>query len=93
MGSFNTFNAALAKTLNGSTEDAINTLEASEAKANAEGYYLKAIIGARTSNQEMVVQNLKAAIEKDNSLKAKAKGDAEFLNYREVAEFTALVGM
>jgi tetratricopeptide (TPR) repeat protein len=91
MGNYNTFNAALAKLLNGSNDDALNTLEASDAKATAEGYYLKAIMGARMANEEMVTQNLKAAIDKDASLKAKAKSDAEFLNYRENSNFTSLV--
>jgi hypothetical protein len=91
MGNYNTFNAALAKLLNGSNENALNTLEASDAKATAEGYYLKAIIGARMSNEEMVTQNLKAAIDKDGSLKSKAASDAEFLKYRENSNFTSLV--
>lgn len=91
MGNYNTFNATLAKTLNGSSEAALNTLEASDAKATAEGYYLKAIIGARTSNAEMVMQNLKAAIEKDSSLKEKAGRDAEFLSFREDATFKSMV--
>ena len=92
MSSMNTFNAALAKLLNGNSEGALNTLEASDAKATAAAYYLKAIIGARTSNKEMIVNNLKAAIEKDASLKAKAKSDMEFLNYREDGEFKSIVG-
>ncbi|MEX2596425.1 MAG: hypothetical protein WEC59_05790, partial [Salibacteraceae bacterium] len=91
MGNFNTFNASLAKVLNGNNDDALNTLEASDSKATAEGYYLKAIIGARSSNQDMAFQNLKAAIEKDGSLKEKAKKDAEFINYADIPGFKALV--
>lgn len=90
MSGMNTFNSALAQTLNGNTEGALNAIEASDAKATAEAYYLKAIIGARTSNKDMVVNNLKAAIEKDGDLKTKAKKDAEFLDYREDADVSGL---
>lgn len=92
MGGYNTFNSALAKVLNGSNDEALNTVEASEAKATAEGYYLKAIIGARKGTEDMVVQNLKAAVEKDAGLKDKAKKDAEFMDYRANASFTEIVG-
>jgi Flp pilus assembly protein TadD len=90
MSGMNTFNSALAQTLNGNTDGALNTIEASDAKASAEAYYLKAIIGARTSNKDMVVNNLKAAIEKDGDLKSKAKKDAEFLEFREDADVSGL---
>lgn len=90
MSSYNTFNTALAQVLNGNNDGALNTIEASDAKATAEAYYLKAIIGARTRNQDMVVNNLKAAIEKDSSLKAKAKKDVEFVEYRENASVSSL---
>ena len=40
------------------------------------------------SNQ--VISNLKTAIEKDGSLKAAAKDDAEFIKLRENAYFKAL---
>lgn len=90
MSGNNTFNAALAQMLNGNNDGALNTIEASDAKATAEAYYLKAIMGARTRNQDMVVNNLKAAIEKDGSLKDKAKKDAEFLEYRENSAVNAL---
>ena len=91
MGANTTFNAALAKLLNGTNDAALNTLEASDAKATAAGYYLKAIIGARNSDKQMALDNLKVAIEKDSSLKAKAAVDVEFLSMRDDSEFTALV--
>lgn len=90
MSGMNTFNSALAQTLNGNTDGALNTIEASDARATGEAYYLKAIIGARTSNKDMVVNNLKAAIEKDGDLKAKTMKDAEFLDYREDADVSGL---
>jgi Flp pilus assembly protein TadD len=89
-GSENTFNSALAKVLNGDNEGALKAIEASEAKESAEGYYLKAVIGARTANKDLMNNNLKSAIAKDASLKAKAMNDAEFLKYTMDAGFIAL---
>ena len=91
MGSYNTFNSALAKMLNGSSEEAVNAIEASDAKATAEGYYLKALVGARTSNKDMIVNNLKPACDKDSALKDKAAGDAEFMDYWDDDQFKAAI--
>lgn len=91
MSGSNTFNLALAQLLSGNNDAALNTVEASDEKASASGYYLKAIIGARTKNMDMLKNNLKAAIEKDASLKAKAQKDAEFIEYRKDSGFTAIV--
>ena len=52
--------------------------------------YLKAICGARTNNVEATVAALKAAFEKDASLKARAKKDLEFAKFAESAAFKAL---
>ena len=86
-----TFNAALAKVLNKDNDGALSTLEASSDKDSALGYYLKAVIGARTGNADLMSNNLKSAISKDASLKDKAKNDAEFLNFRSDAKFTSVV--
>ncbi len=75
------FNAALAQLLNSNADGALKTLNASEDSKTAEGYYLKAVIAARMDKAEMVASNLKIAIEKDPSLEAKAKKDAEFIKY------------
>ncbi len=90
-GSFNTFNMALAKVLNGSPDAAAQVIDASDDKDSALGYYLKAIIGARTAKTDMVINNLKTAIGKDASYKDKAKNDAEFIKLRDDAGFKALV--
>lgn len=92
MGNMNTFNAALAKLLNGNNDGAMNTVEASDAKATAAGYYLKGIIGARNNDKAMMMNNLKMAVEKDNSLQEKIKTDAEFMEFREDSEFKTLIG-
>lgn len=75
------FNAALASLLNGDNDGALKRLEGVE--ETAEVYYLKGIIGARTENPDLMMNNLKTAFEKDASLKDKAKGDAEFLKYKD----------
>ncbi|CAN5737684.1 tetratricopeptide repeat protein [soil metagenome] len=90
-GSNATFNAALAKVLAGDLDGAMTTLDKSPEKEDALSYYLRAVIGARKGNAELVVNNLKIAIEKDPSLKAMAKTDVEFLKWREDSAFKAVV--
>ena len=91
MGSENTFNKALAQVLNGDLAAALTTVDASQDKESAIGYYLKAIIGARQNNLDMVVNNLKSAFAKDSSLKAKAAKDREFIKFFENASFQNVV--
>lgn len=90
-GENKTFNAALAQLLVGNADKALEVVDASEDKNSAEGYYLKAIIGARKKNADMLANNLKSAISKDASYKEKAKKDAEFIKYREDANFKSAV--
>ena len=66
-------------------------IDGSADKDEALSYYLKAIAGARNGDKDMLVNNLKTATSKDASLKAKAQGDAEFIKFREDAEFQAAV--
>lgn len=88
-GGTSSFNGALAQTLNGNPDGAAKTIDNSDAKDDADAYYLKAIVGARTSNKDMLVNNLKTAISKDSKFKEKAKRDAEFIKYRSDSEFQA----
>jgi Flp pilus assembly protein TadD len=81
-GSEKTVNAALAQMLSGDTDGALNTIDASPDKDSAMGYYLKAVIGARTGNGDLVANNLKSAVAKDAAMKEKAEKDLEFLKYR-----------
>jgi hypothetical protein len=90
MGSANTFNAALAKVLNGQADAAAQTLDNSPAKDDGISYYLKAIIGARTGKTDMVISNLKAAIAKDGSFKDQARLDLEFFKLRDNADFKSI---
>lgn len=85
-----TFNSALANLLNGNTDIALKLLDKSK-NDDAIVYYLKAIAGARTDNSDLLINNLKIAINKDASLKEKAKKDAEFIKYRDNADFQAIV--
>jgi len=49
------------------------------------------VAAARTGNSTEVISNLKTAIEKDSSLKAYAKDDAEFIKLRDNGGFSGLV--
>lgn len=86
----NSFNAALANLLAGNNAIAA-TIDGSNDKDEALSYYLKAIAGARSNDKNMLVNNLKSATAKDAGLKAKAKTDAEFIKFRDDAEFQAAV--
>ncbi|WP_066758349.1 tetratricopeptide repeat protein [Crocinitomix algicola] len=91
-GGENTFNKALAQVLNDDLSAALNTIDASVDAESAMGYYLKAIIGARQNNIDMVANNLKSAIAKDGGLKSKAAKDREFIKFFENATFKSVVG-
>jgi Flp pilus assembly protein TadD/outer membrane protein OmpA-like peptidoglycan-associated protein len=90
-GNEQTFNKALAQLLNKDHDAAMNTIDASEQAETAEGYYLKAIVGARQEKVDVTVSNLKNAFAKDASLKAKAAKDREFVKFFEDASFSAIV--
>ncbi len=91
MGTYNTFNKALAQLLAGDINGALSTIDASDDKESAMGYYLKAIAGARQGNADMVINNLKSAVAKDSALKAKAANDREFIKYFENDAFKAAI--
>jgi tetratricopeptide (TPR) repeat protein len=90
-GSNTTFNVALAKVLAGDLDGALSTIDKSAEKEDALSYYLKAIIGARKGNKDVLINNLRTAISKDPSLKEKAASDVEFLKFRDDADFKGLV--
>ena len=73
-------NAALAQILTKDYSKARNTL-AAIAQPDATTYYLMAVLGARTNNQQMVTSNLSQAISKDSSLRDKAANDLEFSKF------------
>jgi tetratricopeptide (TPR) repeat protein/outer membrane protein OmpA-like peptidoglycan-associated protein len=91
-GSEASFNKALASVLNGSLDEASKTLAASKDKESADGYYLKAIIAARSNaGVDAVVSNLKSAISKDKKYKENASKDREFIKFMNDGSFTAAV--
>ena len=90
-GSTKTYNAALAQTLNGDFQTALQTIDASSTASSAESLYLKAIIGARMGDKNVMISNLKGSINANAAMKAKAKKDAEFTSYKDNSEFQAAV--
>lgn len=76
----NTNAAALAQILATDYASARQTL-ANVKKADATTDYLQAVLAARTNDTANVVSNLRKAIEKDASLKARAKDDLEFASF------------
>ena len=87
MGDSKSYNFVLVNILAEHYDDAKDALDG---MSNAKSYYLKAIIGSRTTNTEMVLENLKLAFEKDASLKDLAKKDREFFKYFENSDFLAM---
>ena len=81
------YNLAVAEVLNGNLSKA-KSLLASEKCAQAD--YLKAIIDMREGNTDGAIANLKSAVAKDPSLKAKAAKDVEFSKLFGTSEFQAL---
>lgn len=79
-GDAKTNNAALAQILAKDYSAAKNTL-AGIANPDATTYYLTAILGARTHNDNMVMSNLRQAVKLDRSLLNRAQNDLEFAGY------------
>lgn len=79
-GNSATNNAALAQILTKDYSKAKNTLSAVK-NPNATTYYLMAVVGARTNNQQMVENNLRQAVKLDSTMAERAKNDLEFANY------------
>ena len=89
-GSNKTFNAALAKLLAGDVDGALSVANEIE-EPDASVDYLKAVIGARQKNYDMIMNNLKSAIDKDAASKDRAKKDLEFADFSDDSAFEALV--
>lgn len=76
-GQAKTNNAALAQILNKDYSSARNTLSAIT-NPDATTYYLMAVLGARTNNENMALSNLRQAIRLDSNMLNRAKSDLEF---------------
>jgi hypothetical protein len=83
------YNLALAQLMDGNTSAATSNLEC--ARKNGATYYLLAVIGARTDNQTMMMNNLEKAVRANSKYKAEAKVDREFIEYFNNADFMAIV--
>lgn len=79
-GDNKTNNAALAQILAKDYSSASKTLS-SIAQPDATTYYLTAILGARTNNENMVNTNLRQAFQLDSSLRERAARDIEFSQF------------
>ena len=83
-------NAALAKLLAKQNDAALSTLNSVKSD-DALVYYLKAIVGARTQNTDLLMNNLRTACSKSATLKANAKKDIEFGKYFQDNTFKSIV--
>lgn len=79
-GDQKTNNAALVQILNKNYTEARDILGAIKVP-DATTYYLSAVLGARTNNQNMVINNLRQAVKLDKNLLNRAQNDLEFANY------------
>ena len=89
-GDAKTNSAALAQILAKDYNKAKNTLAAINTP-DAYTDYLKAVLGARTNNSSMLMNNLKKAVAQEPSLAKKAASDLEFSKYFTNAEFTSII--
>ncbi len=79
-GDAKTNNAALAQLLNKNYTGAKEIL--SQVKTpDATTYYITAVLGARTNNENMVMNNLRQAVKLDKNLLKRAQNDMEFAKY------------
>lgn len=86
----NTNAAALAQIMNKDYASATNTLK-NVPNANGLTSYLKAVVAARTNQENAVIANLKEAFAKDANLKKRAASDLEFATLFNNADFQSLV--
>ncbi len=83
-------NAALAKILATKYDAALSTINANTMEVGFK-YYLKAIVGARTADNDMMFDSLRKACELDAKFKAAAASDMEFAKFFEDATFKSIV--
>lgn len=89
-GDSKTNSAALAQLLNKDYSKARNTIENIE-NPDATTHYIKAVLGARTSNIAFVYDGLKEAVKLDPALAEKAANDLEFRKYAQDKTFMSIV--
>jgi Flp pilus assembly protein TadD len=89
-GNSTSCNAALAKILAKNYDAALSTLNANTMEVGLK-YYLKAIVGVRTNDTDLMFANLRKAVELDSNYKKVASTDMEFSKYFGDATFRAIV--
>lgn len=89
-GDSKTNSAALAQLLNKDYNKARNTIESIN-YPDATTHYIKAILGARTSNIAFVYDGLKEAIRLNPALAEKAANDLEFRKYAQDQTFLSII--
>jgi predicted Zn-dependent protease len=85
------FNKALAQTLAGDNDAAINTLNNLGSSEYGVFYYLKAVTAAKANKVDDVIENLRIAISKESKLKDYAKKDLEFRNFVDNSAFRGVI--
>ncbi len=83
------YNVAVAQLMAGNQEQALTSLDCAPESGHV--YYLKAIIGARSNDTNMIYENLRQAISEDSEFAAMAKRDREFIQYHSREEFQQVV--
>lgn len=85
-----TNNGILAQILNQDYNRAMQLLE-QVVRPDAQTHYLRALIGARTAQTNLVSEGLTAAVQADPSLALRLKDDRDFAKYRTMPFFSTLV--
>lgn len=85
-----TNNGVLAQILNQDYNRAMQLLEKIE-RPDARTHYLRALIGARTAQTDLVRDGLSAAVQADPSLAYTLKDDRDFAKYRTQPFFSSLI--
>ena len=76
------YNLALAQILNGQNDAANTTIDNMKPEELTwMHYYLRSIIGARSSNQDMLTTNLTRAVQLNAEVREMAKTDMEFFKF------------
>ena len=86
-----TYNLAFSQLMNDQVGTAIRTLDCCLDQDDAEVNYLRAVCYARQGDKTNALKNLRRAIDANYDLKAKAKADVEFKEYRSDDEFQLIV--
>ncbi len=89
-GNSTSCNAALAKILAKNYDAALSTLNANTAEVGLK-YYLKAVVGVRTNDSDLMFASLRKAVELDSKYKKVASTDMEFSKFFADATFRSIV--